>query len=144
MSSALSRRHLLTALLLGAGVCARPVPAWADNGGGSEGSDDHGGSGSSGSGSSGGGDNEEDDEGGDGDSDASGSVEANEAKNAVASGKAVPLKKLITFLNSNYPGKVLDVDLKQSAGRYQFRIKILQASGKVVRLRLDALTLEQL
>ena len=37
---------------------------------------------------------------------------------------------------------MLDVDLKRSSGNYEYRLKILQESGKVIKLRLDAMTFE--
>ncbi len=138
MSTELTRRSFITALVLGANVLAPPVRVLAsdnDSGGGG------GGSNSSGSGSGNNSSNSQGDDDDDKDED-NGSSEANKAKDAVSQGKAVPLSALMAFLKKSYPGKVLDVDLKRSSGSYQYRVKILQSSGKVVHLRLDALTLQ--
>ena len=139
MPTELTRRTFLAALVLGVNVLVVPARAVASD-------DDSGGGGSGGSGSgSGSGNGSSNSQGEDDDDDKdedNGSSEANKARDAVAQGKAVTLSALVAFLKKTYPGKVLDVDLKRSSGRYEYRVKILQASGKVVRLRLDALTLQ--
>jgi len=164
MKSELSRRSLLL-MMLGLAIALPTADAHADddNGGGT------GGGSGSGSGSSGSGGGSDDHDGGDdgkndggddsgkddgdgdsgkdedGDNDSeigeTGSQEAAAAKNAVLEGQAKPLTDLFSFLQQNYPGQILDVDLKQHSGKFEYRLKILQDTGKVIKLRLDAMTL---
>jgi hypothetical protein len=149
MTPNLHRRRLLLALLLGASLLAVSDGAKADDGE-DDGGSSNSGSGSSGSGSSGSGSSnddggEDDDSGDDGNDDEDGDdgKEAQKAREAVADGKAVPMRLLLRHLRTNYPGKLLDVDLKRSWGHFEYRVKILQASGKVIHLRLDAITLQR-
>jgi uncharacterized membrane protein YkoI len=150
MSIEATRRAFLAALIgISVGLSATGALADSDDGGGSSGSNSGSNSGSGSSNSGSGKDSEEDSDDSDDDSDEDedariGSLEASAAKAAVSAGKAVSLTKLIEFIKRNYPGKILDVDLKRSSGRYQYRIKILQVTGKVVKLRLDAMTLQML
>lgn len=145
MSIEATRRAFLAALIgISVGLSATGALADSDDGGGSSGSN-------SGSGSSNSGSGEDSDDADDSEDDSDeeedariGSLEASAAKAAVSEGKAVSLTKLIAFIKLNYPGKVLDVDLKKSSGRYQYRIKILKDTGEVVKLRLDAMTLQLL
>jgi hypothetical protein len=155
MTPNLHRRRLLLALLMGASLLAVSDGAKADDGE-DDGGSSNSGSGSSGSGSSGSGssndDGDEDDDSGDDDNrtddgnddeDGDDGKEAQKAREAVADGKAVPMRLLLRHLRTNYPGKLLDVDLKRSWGHFEYRVKILQASGKVIHLRLDAITLQR-
>ena len=159
-----SRRSLLL-MMLGLAIALPAADAHADDDGGEGGGGSGGGSGSSG-GSSGSGSRdphketegaESEDKGESEDSDGNesedrdedngneigetGSQEAAEAQNAVVEGQAKPLNDLISFLQENYPGQILDVDLKQESGKFEYRLKILQDTGKVIKLRLDAMTL---
>ncbi len=127
----LTRRQLLLALLLSGAAIACPDAAYTKDG------EESSGSGSSGSGDD---DHDDDDDDDDGDDDDS---EADEAKSAVGEGRAVSMRRLLQHLKQNYPGRVLDVDLKRSSGRYHYRVKVLQPSGRVLRLRLDAVTLQR-
>ncbi len=138
-------------VLLPSAGSARADDDGGEGGGGSSGSGG-GGSGSGGSGSGGkdgndddGGEHDSESEDDDGDNDSeigeTGSNQAREAQKAVVEGKAKPLTDLLTFLNDNYPGQILDVDLKRSNGIFEYRLKILQDTGKVIKLRLDAMTL---
>lgn len=145
-----SRRSVLFVLLAGLASAALSPPAWAED----DGKEDDGGDDSHHGGSGGGEDSGSDDSGdddssgkaetedGDNDGDDSG-IKAQEALEAVAEGRAVSLTLLIRHLNENFPGKLIDVDFKQRSGRVFYLVKILQEDGKILRLRLDALTLEQ-
>ena len=145
-----SRRSLLL-MMLGLAIALPAADAHADDDGSEGGGGSGSGSGGSGSGSGSGGKSDDgDDDSGkdqdeDGDNDSeigeTGSQEAAEARNAVVEGQAKPLNDLISFLQENYPGQILDVDLKQESGKFEYRLKILQDTGKVIKLRLDAMTL---
>ncbi len=135
MPTDLTRRALLTGLFMSAALMALAPPAAAKEGG-------SGGGGSDNSGPDGGGDDEDIDE--EDDDHGNGSEESDRAREAVRHHKAVPIRVLLSHLNKNYPGRILDVDLKRSSNRLSYRVKILSTSGKVQRVRLDALTLSRM
>lgn len=127
------------------------------SGGGSSGSGSSGsgsgsggsGSAGSGSGTSGSGEDGSDDDGDDDSSSGSGSnsgkgkaKDQDRAQDAVASGKAAPLLTLKDFLNRNYPGKILKIDLNSRFGNYVYKVRILQAGNRVKSVTLDARTLQ--
>lgn len=145
MATDLTRRRLLFGLLLGVAWAAQPHMARAESGdgGGSDDGDDD-------SGDDDGGDDSNDDDGEDDDSGnganggAASKSEAQLARDAVQARKAVPLRTLLAHLSRHYPGKVLDVDLRRSFISYTYHVKILSRSGKVERLRFNALTLQRI
>jgi hypothetical protein len=155
-----TRRRLMlmcaTSIVLGFGI----APALAEDDGGDDGGGDDSGSGGgsggsgsggtssgsgSGSGSSGSGDNGSDDDGDNdsgGDSNSGKAKDQDRAQDAVAAGKAAPLLTLKEFLKSNYPGKILKIDLNKRFGSYVYKVRILQAGNRVKSLTLDARTLQ--
>jgi hypothetical protein len=142
MSIDLTRRRVLQSMLIAASLTVFAPAAEAKDGGSDDDSD-----GGDNSGPGGGNDDDQDDSGDDSDDDddtGSGRSGARGAQDAVRSHKAVPLRTLIAHLKKHYPGKILDIDLKRSQPRYTYNVKILSASGKVQRLRLDALTLQKI
>lgn len=148
MTTDLTRRHLMFGLLLSAAMVTFAPAALAD-GGDDDGGGDDGGGGNSGSGGgsnsgSSGGDDDDNDEGAEDGEDGTEGSESERAQDAVKAKKAVPLRTLMSHLKKHYPGKVIDVDLKRSFLKYSYHVKILTSSGKVQRLRLNALTLQKI
>jgi hypothetical protein len=137
MSNDPTRRHFLLAVMA---ICLT-----ASSAGSACASGGNSGSGSSNSGKGGGGgeggDDDDDDDDDDYDDYGGGQYRA---RHEVSAGRAVPLRKLIAFLKKNYPGRVLDVDLKKFKGRLAYRVKLLENNRKVRRLWFDALTLERI
>lgn len=114
-----------------------------DGGGDHGGGDDHGGDDDHGNGNGNGGTGGEGQGrgrtrgGGLGNWDNSGSVEA---RGAVASGVAVPLKRVIPMVRQAVPGRVLDVDLQQVAGGgWVYKFLVLDGQGKYSEVYVDAL-----
>lgn len=159
----LSRRSLLLAIVLAANFAGGIAMAKdGDSGGGSGNSGSGSGSSGSGSGGSGsGGGGGDDDDGDDGDDhegnggggtrhernrdndNRNGDNEDNErARRAVRGGKAVSLIKLKQHLADNYPGKLLNVNLRQLSGNYIYEIRILASGNRIKQLSLNALTLQ--
>ena len=71
------------------------------------------------------------------------------ARAAVASGKVLPLRKVLEALERLQPPgqpapQVLEVELEERHGRWHYEIKLLQADGRVTKVRLDARTAEPL
>jgi uncharacterized membrane protein YkoI len=71
------------------------------------------------------------------------------ARAAVASGQVLPLRKVLEALERQQPAgqaapQVLEVELEERRGRWHYEIKLLQADGRVTKVRLDARTAEPL
>ncbi len=118
-------------------------------GSGGSGDDDGGGSGSGGSGSGGSGSG---DKGDGGDDKGSGSKaesdrgrrDQDDALKAVSSGKAVPLNGVISFCKRTYSGKVLNVNLRNRAGKLVYEVRMIDKNSVVKKIVLDAKTLAKL
>lgn len=62
------------------------------------------------------------------------------ARQALESGQILPLRTVLDKLEREYPGKVLEVELEQDDGRWIYEVKLLQADGQLLKLKLDART----
>lgn len=60
---------------------------------------------------------------------------------AVRNGRAVSLQRLKSFLDTNYPGSILGVELSRRSGEYYFDVRILTKGNRIKSLSLNALTL---
>ena len=142
----------MTILLSGLLGLAAPGSGFADNGGG-------GGSGKGGGGGNGGGNgngngngNGDDNGGGNGegkgrsgkgsededDSDVDDEEDRDEARTAVREGKAAPLRELLTIIERKYPGEIVDVRVKRAGTTLTYRVKILDSTGRLVIVSIDA------
>jgi hypothetical protein len=138
----LSRRKLMFALV-SLCICQMATPVLAkdgDSGSGSSGSN-------SGSGNSGGDGQDDDDDDDDGD-DNSGkgnrhNHEQDDVRQAVLDGKAVSLKRLLSHIANNYPGRVLDINLRQSSDHFVYRVKMLTPRKKLMTIKLNAISLAE-
>ena len=143
----ISRRTLL-ALIFGAGIAALvPASAFADGGSGSGSNSDSGGGSNSGSGSDSGaddnggdGDNDEDDENGSSGSSGIEDRDQDEARDAVRNGKAISLSRAMGLLKQQHDGRVIAVTLREKGNRLDYRFKVVDGSGKVVSVTMDART----
>lgn len=66
------------------------------------------------------------------------------ARAAAQAGEVLPLKTLLTRLDADHPGQVLEVELEQHDGRWIYEIKLLQPDGRLIKLEVDAATAEVL
>ena len=57
---------------------------------------------------------------------------------AVQSGQVLPLKTVLERLEREVPGQVLEVELERHHGHWIYEVKLLQAGGRLVKVRLDA------
>ena len=133
---ALDRRTFMTILLSGLLGLAAPGSGFADNGGG-------GGSGKGGGGGNGGGNGEGKGRSGKGsededDSDVDDEEDRDEARTAVREGKAAPLRELLTIIERKYPGEIVDVRVKRAGTTLTYRVKILDSTGRLVIVSIDA------
>lgn len=62
------------------------------------------------------------------------------ARAAVQAGEVLPLPTLLERLARTHPGQVLDIELEREDGRWIYEVKLLQPSGQLLKLELDAAT----
>ncbi len=67
------------------------------------------------------------------------------ARKALEAGEILPLRTILTRVERDHPGQVLDVELEQAgqehdnrSPRWIYEIKILRTGGSLVKLKVDA------
>lgn len=60
------------------------------------------------------------------------------AREAVRSGQVLPLPTLLQRMHRTHPGQVLELELDRDDGRWIYEVKLLQASGQLLKLKVDA------
>jgi len=60
------------------------------------------------------------------------------ARAAVQAGQVLPLKTVLERLERDHPGQVLEVELESEGDRWVYEVKLLQNSGRLVKLEVDA------
>jgi uncharacterized membrane protein YkoI len=66
------------------------------------------------------------------------------ARTAVQAGQVLPLPTLLERLRRTHPGQVLELELERDDGRWIYEIKLLQATGQLLQLDVDAATAQVL
>ena len=69
-----------------------------------------------------------------------------EARRLMATGSILPLESILDRVQAQRPGRILEVELEREDGGYIYEIELLDESGQVWELELDAVageTLEQ-
>jgi len=61
-----------------------------------------------------------------------------QAREALQSGQVLPLQTVLAMVGREHPGQVVKVEFEQEAGVYLYEIKVLRASGDIVKLKVDA------
>ncbi len=65
-----------------------------------------------------------------------------QARAALERGEVAPLAKAIAKVQSLYAGDVVETEIESEHGRFYYEIKLLTPEGRVLKLLLDARTLE--
>ncbi len=60
------------------------------------------------------------------------------ARQALEAGEILPLKVVLEKLARDVPGQVMEVELERSSERWIYEIKLLQAGGALIKLKVDA------
>ena len=60
------------------------------------------------------------------------------ARAALASGEILPLSAILTRLEKDYPGQIVEVELEREKGQWIYEIKLLQKDGLRQKLKVDA------
>ena len=62
------------------------------------------------------------------------------AREALRSGRALPLEAILARVRADFPGDILDVEFEDDDGRIVYEIKTITAEGRVLKLEYDAAT----
>ena len=66
------------------------------------------------------------------------------ARAALQAGEVLPLATVLQRVATSHPGDVLEVELEREHGRWIYELKLLQRSGALLKLAVDARTGEVL
>jgi Peptidase propeptide and YPEB domain len=69
---------------------------------------------------------------------ADGERDHDRARAALRTGEVLPLGEILVRVAQQQPGQVLDVELEREQGRWIYELKLLQGSGALVKLEVDA------
>jgi len=67
-----------------------------------------------------------------------------EARRLMETDSILPLESILDRVQAQRPGRILEVELEREDGRYVYEIELLDESGQVWELELDAVTGETL
>jgi uncharacterized membrane protein YkoI len=69
---------------------------------------------------------------------ADGERDHDRARAALRAGEVLPLAMVLERVAQQQPGQVLEVELERDDGRWIYELKLLQRSGALVKLEVDA------
>jgi uncharacterized membrane protein YkoI len=69
---------------------------------------------------------------------ADGERDHDRARAALRAGEVLPLATILERVAQQQPGQVLDVELERDDGHWIYELKLLQGSGALVKLKVDA------
>ena len=59
-------------------------------------------------------------------------------RTAVERGEALPLSMLQRSLGRAFPGEIIGVEVDEDDGRFVYEFKVLQSSGRILEIEMDA------
>ncbi|MBI4966568.1 MAG: PepSY domain-containing protein [Rhodospirillales bacterium] len=68
--------------------------------------------------------------------------DSDRARRAVQAGDIRPLAEALAKVEATHPGRVLDVELEDEHAKMIYEVKLLTAEGQVLKIILDAKSLE--
>lgn len=63
-----------------------------------------------------------------------------EAREALRQGKIRPLEEIVAAVREKFAGDIIEIEFEVEDGRYIYEIEIIQPSGQIVEVEVDALT----
>ncbi len=60
------------------------------------------------------------------------------ARQALEAGDILPLSKVLSLIERDYPGQVVEVEFEREDGAWVYELKVLQAGGRMVELEIAA------
>lgn len=61
-----------------------------------------------------------------------------QARQALETGKILPLQTILAQVERGYPGQIMEVDLERAGESWYYEIKLLRPGGALVKLKVDA------
>lgn len=62
------------------------------------------------------------------------------AQQALQSGKIRPLEDIIATVRKEVPGDIIEIEFETEDGRYIYEMEIIQPSGQIIEIEIDATT----
>lgn len=62
------------------------------------------------------------------------------ARRALMSGEVLSLRQVLDLVAREYPGEPVEIEFEHDDGIYVYEIKLLQPSGSIVKMKVDAAT----
>ena len=62
------------------------------------------------------------------------------ARAAVQAGEVLPLPLVLERLQRSHPGQVLELELERDKGLWIYEIRLMQADGQLLKVKVDAAT----
>jgi len=62
------------------------------------------------------------------------------ARQALQEGTVLPLRAILDIVEARYPGQVMEIEFEHDDGAFEYELKVLQADGRLIKLKLDART----
>jgi len=63
-----------------------------------------------------------------------------DAREALKQGKIRPLEEIIEAVRKEIAGEIIEIEFEMEDGRYIYELEIIQASGQIIEIEVDALT----
>lgn len=63
-----------------------------------------------------------------------------EARRALLSGEVLSLRQVLDVVARDYPGEPIEIEFEHDDGMYLYELKLLQASGRIIKMKVDAAT----
>jgi hypothetical protein len=60
------------------------------------------------------------------------------ARKALLSGEVLSLRQVLDMVAREYPGEPVEIEFEQDDGLYVYEIKLLQPSGSILKMKIDA------
>jgi hypothetical protein len=61
-----------------------------------------------------------------------------DARRALLSGEVLSLRQVLDIVAREYPGEPVEVEFERDDGIYLYELKVLQPSGRIVKMKVDA------
>lgn len=61
-----------------------------------------------------------------------------DARRALLSGEVLSLRQVLDIVAIKYPGEPIEIEFEHDDGMYLYEIKLLQASGRIIKMKVDA------
>ncbi|SOC37643.1 uncharacterized membrane protein YkoI [Rhizobium subbaraonis] len=65
-----------------------------------------------------------------------------EAREALRKGEVLPLDRIIEVVRKQFQGDIIEIEFERNDGKYVYEIEIIDPSGRVVEVEVDAKTAE--